>query len=226
MSLKGKKILLVDDDSDLRKIARHILESAGMIVDEAESVYEGLEKIKNSPPHVLLTDLHMPVETGFDLIEKLRSTGQLKKLPVIVLSSLNDVPNVRKAITLGVKDYVIKPIKTPVILRKLRKVLLGHDYVKIELPVPISADMIVDAQLSMIGEAGFQIQAGAKIQNSSPVIIESELLKEIPTKYQLSPLPRKYVNAGVYCNDFVFTGIKEADMQKIRTWVAQWRQNT
>lgn len=44
MSLKGKKILLVDDDSDLRKIARHILESAGMIVDEAESVYEGRGK--------------------------------------------------------------------------------------------------------------------------------------------------------------------------------------
>lgn len=76
---KRKKILLVDDDSDLRKIARHILESAGMIVDEAESVAQGTEQIKNSPPHVLLTDLHMPVETGFDLIEKLRALWTVKE---------------------------------------------------------------------------------------------------------------------------------------------------
>ncbi len=225
MSLNGKTILLVDDDPEFRKLASHILTNAGLIITEAESVAEAMEKLKSTTPHILLTDLQMPVETGYDLIEKLRSAGNLKKLPVIVLSSLNDVPHVRKALALGVRDYVLKPLKPAILLRKLRKVLLGKDYVRIDLPMPIAADISVSANLNLIGEAGFQIHAGVKIQTNDSISIESELLNEVKTKYQLSPLPRRYLSSGIYSNDFVFTGITESEMQKIRTWMAQWRQN-
>lgn len=224
MSLKDKKVLLVDDDPDFRMIARHILEGAGLSVDEAESVDEGLEKIQSSPPHVLLTDLHMPEKTGFDLIEELRERDYLKSLPVIVLSSLSDVPSVRKAIALGVTDYVVKPIKAPILLRKLRKIFLSSEFIKIDLPLPLSAEIIIESQISMIGEAGFQVLAPVKIKPLNSVFIESRIIEELNTKYQSSPLPRRYIQGGIYCNDFLFTGIQEVEMQKIRTWMAQWRQ--
>ena len=224
MSLKNKKILIVDDDDDFRRIARHILETSGLIVDEANSVSAAMERIQNNPPQIVLTDLHMPEETGFDLIEKLLKQGILKKLPVIVLSSLNDVPSVRRAITLGVKDYVIKPLKTPVLLQKLRKVNLANDYVKIDLPMPIPSSIAMKAEIKLVGESGFQIQSAVKINPDSVIKINSELLKSLSTRFTPTSITPKYFKNGTYLSNFSFIGMNPDNLKKLRGWISLWKK--
>jgi two-component system chemotaxis response regulator CheY len=101
--------LIVDDSRVIRKVSRHILESLGFAVFEAENGQEGLDACGQDMPDAILLDWNMPVMTGIEFISTLRGQPGGDKPKVIFCTTENDVAHIRQAIDAGADEYVMKP---------------------------------------------------------------------------------------------------------------------
>ena len=106
--LKGKNVLIVEDDPVFRTMLVGFLKSQGCFVREAEDGLIGLRSLKDEIPDLLLCDLSMPVMTGMEFVEEVAL--QYPMTPVIVISGTGNMTDVAQALRLGVKDFLIKPI--------------------------------------------------------------------------------------------------------------------
>ncbi len=128
--LVGADILVVDDDPEMRPALSVILESQGYKVRTAQDGEEGLEKIKEKEPDLLILDLLMPKMDGFEVCKRLeekRPAGS-RKFPVIILSAVFEESSRRRyeletEAQLDIDDYVTKPISPPVLLQRVEKAL-------------------------------------------------------------------------------------------------------
>ena len=118
-----KSCLIVDDSRVIRKVSRHILESLGFGVEEAENGQEGLNKCAEAMPDVVLLDWNMPVMTGIEFITQLRQRVGGDKPKVVFCTTENDVAHIREAISAGADEYVMKPFDHETLQIKLQ--LLG-----------------------------------------------------------------------------------------------------
>jgi DNA-binding response OmpR family regulator len=123
---QGKKILLVDDDSDFRSATRKILESGGYEVVEAASGQEGYQKAKSESPDLAVIDVIMETfSEGFNLIKQLGSDEWTKGIPRIVLTSLG-LQQEMDMVTpeeLGTKYIIQKPVKPAEFLALVERAL-------------------------------------------------------------------------------------------------------
>lgn len=107
-AVQPKIIMVVDDDPIFRRITRGYLVAQGYIVIEAEDGLDGLRKLKETPPDLVLCDLSMPVLNGIEFVEE--ASGAYPSLPLIVVSATEDMSEVAKALKFGIKDFLPKPI--------------------------------------------------------------------------------------------------------------------
>jgi CheY-like chemotaxis protein/phosphoribosyl 1,2-cyclic phosphodiesterase len=112
-------VLIVDDDEDLRIVARTMLVRAGHRVLEASSGTEGLALIARTRPDLLMLDLDMP-DDGFEILRQLRSTDKGKSVPVIVLTAHSDEESTRRSFELGATDFLAKPFTSPQLDSRVR----------------------------------------------------------------------------------------------------------
>jgi DNA-binding response OmpR family regulator len=104
------KILIVEDDLFFQKFYSNKLIEGGFEVEVASDGNEGLEKLKNTKPNLMLLDLIMPNKDGFEVLEEVSKDVELKKTPIIVFSTLGDEADVKKAMQLGARDYINKSL--------------------------------------------------------------------------------------------------------------------
>ncbi|MCR4284177.1 MAG: response regulator [Parcubacteria group bacterium] len=117
-----KYILIIEDEKTLSGLLREKLVGAGYRVKEAHNGKEGLAKISEEKPDLVLLDILMPEVSGFDVLENLSESGIIKTLPVIIISNSGQPVEIDKALALGVKDYLIKVEFTPQeVLEKVSK---------------------------------------------------------------------------------------------------------
>jgi DNA-binding response OmpR family regulator len=102
------RILIIEDDDFLRSLAVSKLEKEGFVMETAGTGDEGLAKLMALPPDLVILDLMLPNISGFEILEKIRSTETMKKLKVIVFSNLGEESDVKKCLDLGVSDYLVK----------------------------------------------------------------------------------------------------------------------
>jgi signal transduction histidine kinase/ActR/RegA family two-component response regulator len=110
--LDGLRVLVVDDDADSREVVREVLEQAGAEVFTAASAREALAAFSASPPDVLLSDLGMPEQDGYDLIRRVRALGvaQGGQVPAAALTAYTQAEDRRAAVVAGYEGYLSKPI--------------------------------------------------------------------------------------------------------------------
>ena len=127
----GADILVVDDDPELCSALSIILESQGYKVRTAQDGEEGLEKINEKEPDLLILDLLMPKMDGFEVCKRLeeKTPAGGRKFPVLILSAVFEESSRRRyeletESKLEVDDYVTKPISPPVLLQRVAKALL------------------------------------------------------------------------------------------------------
>jgi DNA-binding response OmpR family regulator len=104
-----KKILIIDDEPDIREAIAEALTDAGFIVFSAENGEVGVEKALAEKPDVILLDIVMPVLDGHAALKKIRQDSWGQSVKVIMLTSMDDVHNVGDAHELNITDYLIKP---------------------------------------------------------------------------------------------------------------------
>lgn len=103
-----KIILLVEDDSLIRRIMSDELEREGFVVYQAADGEAGLEVIESRPVNVVLLDIMLPKKDGLTVLRELKGRGKIPGLPVYILSSLSDMDKVAEGVSLGASGYFIK----------------------------------------------------------------------------------------------------------------------
>jgi DNA-binding response OmpR family regulator len=119
-----KKILFIEDESALQKTFRDILEKEGYQMISALDGESGLRLAKSEKPDLILLDLILPRKDGFEVLKELKSDESTKEIPVIVLTNLEDIESVERAIELGATTYLVKAQYTlEEVIQKVKKAL-------------------------------------------------------------------------------------------------------
>jgi DNA-binding response OmpR family regulator len=128
--MMSAKILVVDDDPEIREAISLILEANGYKVVTAQDGIDGLNKLKVDNPDLMILDLLMPRLDGFGVCKELKDPRWAKyaRIPIIILSSVREDASKRRyeletGVQLDVADYVEKPIEHTVLLERIGKVL-------------------------------------------------------------------------------------------------------
>lgn len=121
-SAKAKgKILVIDDESDIRAALDAILEDEGFSVITAADGMEGVQKNKENDPDVIILDLKMPKMGGMEALREIRKTD--KDVRVIILTGYGEAGSVREAENLDVFEYVSKPFRNAMITGCVKEAL-------------------------------------------------------------------------------------------------------
>ncbi len=123
--VKGKRVLVIDDEADSRLLLRHMLQEFGCEVIEATSGEEGLRLAHQVRPDLITVDLMMPRMTGAEVIGAIKANPDLQHIPVVVVSI---VSGEHRGNILGAVDLVQKPIVREELLAVLRRNLRPHQY--------------------------------------------------------------------------------------------------
>ena len=116
------RILLVDDDNTLRLLVKSRLEKGlGSAVIDAGDGEEALEKFKLSQPDIVISDVFMPKMDGFELCRQIRKLD--KSIPIVMLTSMNDVKDRIKGLDAGADDYIVKPFAPKELEARVRSLM-------------------------------------------------------------------------------------------------------
>jgi two-component system chemotaxis response regulator CheY len=119
------KFLIVDDFSTMRRIVRNLLKELGYTnADEAEDGVVALQKLETMPTefNFVVSDWNMPNMDGLTLLQKIRSSPQLKHLPVLMVTAEAKKENIIAAAQAGASGYVVKPFTAATLAEKLEKI--------------------------------------------------------------------------------------------------------
>ncbi len=120
---RNTKILVVDDSETNLVLLEAILEDDGFDVEIAFSVKDAEICLQKSIPDLILLDLLMPNENGFDLLKKLKSNENMNHIPIIIVTAFANDENKITAKDLGAIDIIEKPINIPEFLHKVHRAL-------------------------------------------------------------------------------------------------------
>jgi two-component system, cell cycle response regulator DivK len=116
----SKRILIVEDQEDLRGVLRTLLSGSGYIVIEAADGEAGVSKALAERPDLILMDIQLPVLNGYDATRRIKAHPHLKDTPVIAVSSFAMKGDEEKARAAGCDHYVTKPYSPMQLLRIIR----------------------------------------------------------------------------------------------------------
>ena len=127
---ENAKILVVDDDPDIRTVLTALLESRGYQIVTASNGQEGLDALKAEKPNMMILDLLMSEMDGFTVMQKLKDPRWAKyaHIPIMVLTSVREDASRRRyeletGVSMDVDDYIEKPINPPVVLERVERLL-------------------------------------------------------------------------------------------------------
>jgi adenylate cyclase len=109
-------LLVVDDNRVNRLLLARTLEQLGHRVAFAENGRQALESLRARPVDLVLLDIEMPEMNGYETLEALQADAKLRDIPVVMMSSIEEIDSVARCIELGAEDYLFKPVN-PVLLR-------------------------------------------------------------------------------------------------------------
>jgi len=126
-----KQILIIDDDTAIRKLISFNLKRVGYEVIEANGPEQAFEHLKKTTPDLVLCDIMMSEMDGFTFCEKVRLQEKYKALPFIFVSAKSSLTDMQRAVALGADDYIIKPFVLDELLLKIRALLRRSEIYKI-----------------------------------------------------------------------------------------------
>ena len=121
---KGEQHILVIEDNEMnRELLTRRLEKEGYSVAKAEDGYIGLGMLDVKKFDLVMLDLLMPNIDGFEVLDKMQAHPQWKNIPVIVITSINDVDTAAECIKKGAADYLTKPFHSVILLARVESTL-------------------------------------------------------------------------------------------------------
>ena len=119
----GKCILVVEDQEDNRRILRDLLGNAGFELIEAQSGEDALSAVMKQRPDLILMDIQLPQMDGYEATRRIKSSPEMKEVPVIAVTSYALAGDEGKARAAGCNAYISKPFSPRALLAKVREYL-------------------------------------------------------------------------------------------------------
>jgi two-component system OmpR family response regulator len=163
-STMAELILIVDDEAGVRELLGDALRIAGFETATAQDGMSALTAIRTKKPDLLIIDINMPLMDGFELVERLRSTGD--NTPALMLSARADRIDVTRGLTLGADDYVTKPFGLEELLLRVKAILRR-------------------SQISQAGAADLRCGPINILESSHTVLFNEESIDLSPTEFRL-----------------------------------------
>lgn len=116
-------ILLVDDDREIRNLLSTYLEHAGFVVTTAANAAEMFQRLASTVPSIVIVDVMMPGQDGIAALQQIRATPSLARLPVLLLTALDDPLERSRGLEIGADDYLGKPFLPRELLARVKSVL-------------------------------------------------------------------------------------------------------
>ena len=186
----GKRILIVDDEKNIRELLKFNLENEGYKTIEAVDGKEALEKVDQSIDLVIL-DLMLPEIDGLNVCKKIRNDDQLGDLPIIMLTAKSEDIDRIIGLELGADDYITKPFNMRELVARvkalLRRITMSKSYEDNEDKIINLKDIIINIKNHTIKKDGQEVPMTPKefdllvyfIRNNDQVFSRDKLLKEI-----------------------------------------------
>ena len=123
VAVEGIRVLLVDDEDQLRRVMKDLLERDGFDVLEAADGAEALQQVDKNTPDILVLDLNLPGLDGYGVIRHLRSRPATEKIPIIVLTAKGDEDSEIRVFEMGADDFLSKPFRARSLSARIQAVL-------------------------------------------------------------------------------------------------------
>jgi CheY-like chemotaxis protein len=123
---QGACVLLVEDEEQLRRVMKDLLQREGYQVAEARDGIQALDEVDRFAPDVIILDLNLPGLDGYGVLAQLRSRPATREIPVMVLTAKGDEDNEVRVFELGADDFVTKPFRARALTARLEAVLGRH----------------------------------------------------------------------------------------------------
>nr|WP_152671366.1 response regulator [Desulfosporosinus acididurans] len=204
MDTKGHRILIIDDETQIRRFLRVSLTSHGYVVREVGTGQAGIDEVALNSTDLVILDLGLPDINGIDVLNKIR---EWSKVPIIILSVKEQEADKITALDNGADDYVTKPFSMGELLARMRAALRHSERVE-EEPILKFNDLVLD------------------LSHRQVRVSESEI-KLTPTEYEL--MKNLGLNAGkVLTHKFLLRTVwgpaYENDTQYLRVFMGQIRR--
>lgn len=144
-----RDILLIEDNEDARDALAWLLENHGYSVRTADNGVAALQEATRQPPDLVITDLAMPVLSGFDLLQQMRELPMLADTPVIVVSGHADIHDRVAGFDLGADDFLAKPVSADELLARVRRQLARADRQQ-----EVARQSMIDALTNVLNRRG------------------------------------------------------------------------
>ncbi|MEZ7509463.1 response regulator transcription factor [Cloacibacterium sp. Arc13] len=142
--MKGKKILLIDDEQDILEILSYNLEKEGYQVFTANNGNEGIVKAKEIIPDLILLDVMMPEKDGIETCQEMRQIKELQKTLIVFLSARSEEFSQLAGFDAGANDYIVKIIKPKVLISKVNALLQLTTQVAEQSKLIELGDLVID----------------------------------------------------------------------------------
>lgn len=125
MAQENLKVLVVDDNQDIRDLVVHILSADGFNVFAAVDGENALAILNSNPVNLVLLDVMMPGKSGLEVLSDIRSGSnkKLRDIPVMMITAKSSTEDIDKALELGATSYIVKPFRATTIREKVRAIL-------------------------------------------------------------------------------------------------------
>ena len=120
---RGASVLLVEDEDQLRRVMKDLLQREGYRVAEARDGIQALDEVDRFAPDVIILDLNLPGIDGYSVLAQLRSRPATRDIPIMVLTAKGDEDNEVRVFELGADDFVTKPFRARSLTARIEAVL-------------------------------------------------------------------------------------------------------
>lgn len=234
MRLSMARILLVDDDYDIRELGRAILSHLGHDVHTSDGAMNALHVLRAHTFDLLITDANMPNVSGYDLLKMVRGDKRWQDLTTVMLTGRREKKDVERAKLEGVSAYIVKPIDPVAFTAKIDEILLQRkskhvDFIAAPADDGPHADFAIRANVKMaveihsISEIGITLRSTYQFKSGTLLPIDSDIFKRIGIS---PPLMRVFLSQkrdGDWETKLTYADLSDQDAEKIRRFTS--RQN-
>jgi len=220
MARKSKVILIVDDDPDMRAYLNKLLISMGHEVYEAGNTRTALKLVQEVVPHLILLDINLDEESGFNMIGQVRKFDQYHRIKILMISSLSSKKAIDLSKKLGTDGYLIKPINNTTLSTTLKK--MGPELVFPEARNIHSEYSQLTARflgsLTKISEVSVILRSKIKFREKRKIFIESPFLRKFDLEKTQLIIQEfsKDVTPGTYDTKIQLIGLNDNNLKNIR----------
>jgi two-component system KDP operon response regulator KdpE len=198
--VSGPRILVIEDEAQLRYALRRYLDESGYSVRDAEDGATGLREFAGFKPDVVLLDLMLPDMSGVDVCRTIRESSET---PIVVLSALGEEKTKVEALDEGADDYLTKPFGMDELLARIRVALRHGSSLRATHPVIEAGNLRIDLEHRSVSLAGREVALTPTeysllkylATNAGKVLTHPMILRAVwGAEYEDSAILRTYVN--------------------------------